>query len=437
MTTEKPPLYYNLGAITRETGLHPDTLRAWERRYDLPQPTRSDGGQRLYSQRDLEIIRWLIAKQETGLRISQAADLWHTQIEAGIDPLEEIRKAAIEAATQVVEGDNLTAYRDAWVQACLAFDNLRADQVLNEAFAMFPPETVCLEIMFAGLREIGTLWYRGEATVQQEHYASALVTRRLNTLIASTPSPTRPEKIVIAAPPEEDHMLSSLLMSFLLRRRGYDVVYLGADVPLENFRLTIESLEPSLVILTAHLLVTAASLLDLANELKGLTTRLAFGGSIFIRNPELRQEFPGDFLGEDLNLVVPVIQTLLQTPAETLKARQPQRPPYLDELRDKMPLIENRINSTLSEYPIILSAPNHYISDYLVAAIKLGDLSYLMNDLEWVYGLLNNFKMPKEMLVNFLETYAQEIMDTMGAHASPLVDWLKEGAKEVASFNGA
>ena len=78
MTTKKPPLYYNLGAITRETGLHPDTLRAWERRYDLPQPTRSDGGQRLYSQRDLEIIRWLIAKQETGLRISQAADLWHT-----------------------------------------------------------------------------------------------------------------------------------------------------------------------------------------------------------------------------------------------------------------------------------------------------------------------------------------------------------------------
>ena len=436
MTTEKPPLYYNLGAITRETGLHPDTLRAWERRYDLPQPTRSDGGQRLYSQRDLEIIRWLIAKQETGLRISQAADLWHTQIEAGIDPLEEIRKAAIEAATQVVEGDNLTAYRDAWVQACLAFDNLRADQVLNEAFAMFPPETVCLEIMFAGLREIGTLWYQGEATVQQEHYASALVTRRLNTLIASTPSPTRLEKIVIAAPPEEDHMLSSLLMSFLFRRRGYDVVYLGADVPLENFRLTIESLEPSLVILTAHLLVTAASLLDLANELKGLTTRLAFGGSIFIRNPELRQQFPGDFLGEDLNLVVPVIETLLQTPAETLQAQHPQRPAYLDELRDKMPLIENRVNSTLAEYPIILSAPNHYISDYLFAAIKLGDLSYLMNELEWVYGLLNNFKMPKEMLVNFLETYAQELKDTMGGSASPLVDWLKKGAQEVASFNG-
>ena len=97
MDTQKPPLYYNLGAITRETGLHPDTLRAWERRYNLPQPTRSEGGQRLYSQRDLEIVRWLIKQQETGLRISQAAELFHTQTEAGIDPLEEDRKAGLNA----------------------------------------------------------------------------------------------------------------------------------------------------------------------------------------------------------------------------------------------------------------------------------------------------------------------------------------------------
>ena len=55
---------YNLGAVIRETGIKADALRAWERRYGLPQPARSAGGQRLYSQRDLEIIKWLIAKQE-------------------------------------------------------------------------------------------------------------------------------------------------------------------------------------------------------------------------------------------------------------------------------------------------------------------------------------------------------------------------------------
>lgn len=437
MPSRKPPLYYNLGAITRETGLHPDTLRAWERRYDLPQPTRSEGGQRLYSQRDLEIVRWLIKQQEAGLRISQAAELFQTQIEAGIDPIEEERKANLNALTPVVEGENVAAYRNAWIEASMRFDNMQADQVLTEAFSMFPPETVCFEILFGGLSELGAKWYEGQATVQQEHYASALVIRRLNALIAGTPQPNRTEKIVIAAPPEEDHMMASLLMTFLLRRRGYDVVYLGADVPLENFRSTIEELDPHLVILTAHLLLTAASLLDLANELEGIQTRLAYGGPIFHRIPELRKNIPGSYLGDDLKKVVAVIEEILRSPVEELEPVHPDLPAYLEQLRTNMPLIESRVNQALENYPVILSAPNHYISRYIFAAIRLGDIDYLMSDLEWVYGLLTNFKMPGDMLTNFLETYAGAIESAMGPSAGPLVEWLHEGAREVADFNGA
>ena len=437
MPSQKPPLYYNLGAITRETGLHPDTLRAWERRYDLPQPTRSEGGQRLYSQRDLEIVRWLVKQQETGLRISQAADLFRTQIEAGIDPIEEARKANLNSITPVVEGENVAAYRNAWVEASMNFDNMKADQVLTEAFSMFPPETVCFEIMFGGLSELGVKWYEGQATVQQEHYASALVSRRLNALIAGTPPPNRREKIVIAAPPDEDHMLASLLMTFLLRRRGYDVVYLGADVPLENFRLTIEELGPHLVILTAHLLVTAAGLLELANELEGLETRLAYGGPIFHRIPELRQNIPGAYLGDDLKKVVAAIEDILRSPAGAVQPVHPDLPPYLEQLRTQMPVIESRVNAAMENYPLILSAPNHYISRYIFSAIQLGDISYLMSDLEWAYGLLTNFKMPADMLVDFLHTYAQAIEDAVDSTAGPLVDWLHEGAREIAEFNGA
>jgi DNA-binding transcriptional MerR regulator len=300
MDTNKPPLYYNLGAVIRETGLNPDTLRAWERRYNLPQPTRSDGGQRLYTQKDLEILHWLIKKQETGLRISQAAELYHTQVEAGIDPIEEERLAAQTSPQPVVAGENLTAYRDAWLEAALNFNSAKADQITAEAFSLFRPETVAIEILFAGLRQIGNLWYHGQATVQQEHFASALVTRRLNALIAGAPVPSRKERIVIAAPPEEDHTLAPLMINYLLRRRGYEVIFLGADVPAKDFRSTIETLAPDLVILTAHLLLTAASMLELINEIDGLKTKLAFGGPVFINIPELRSKIPGTFLGDDL-----------------------------------------------------------------------------------------------------------------------------------------
>ena len=68
---------YNLKAVVRQTGLKPDTLRAWERRYGLPSPQRTESGHRLYSQHDVEVIKWLTERQNEGLSIGRAIDLWH------------------------------------------------------------------------------------------------------------------------------------------------------------------------------------------------------------------------------------------------------------------------------------------------------------------------------------------------------------------------
>ena len=75
MTIDNTIPHYNLGYVIRETNIHPDTLRAWERRYGLPKPQRSEGGHRLYTSRDIEIIRWLMQQQNNGLSISKAVAL--------------------------------------------------------------------------------------------------------------------------------------------------------------------------------------------------------------------------------------------------------------------------------------------------------------------------------------------------------------------------
>ncbi|MBV7338587.1 MerR family transcriptional regulator [Chloroflexi bacterium TSY] len=64
-------------AVVQQTGLKPDTLRAWERRYGLPNPRRTESGHRLYSQQDIAVLQWLIARQNEGLSISRAAALLH------------------------------------------------------------------------------------------------------------------------------------------------------------------------------------------------------------------------------------------------------------------------------------------------------------------------------------------------------------------------
>src|SRR5918993_3655703 len=78
---------YNLKVVLKETGIAADTLRAWERRYGLPMPQRSAGGHRLYSQRDIETIKWLMKRQEEGLSISRAVDMYNDLLASGSDPL--------------------------------------------------------------------------------------------------------------------------------------------------------------------------------------------------------------------------------------------------------------------------------------------------------------------------------------------------------------
>ncbi|MFU8773811.1 MAG: MerR family transcriptional regulator, partial [Anaerolineales bacterium] len=71
---ENSPIY-NLKVVVSETGVKPETLRAWERRYGFPKPKRSSGGHRLYTLRDVRTINWLIERQKEGLSISRAVEL--------------------------------------------------------------------------------------------------------------------------------------------------------------------------------------------------------------------------------------------------------------------------------------------------------------------------------------------------------------------------
>ncbi|MEN6522449.1 MAG: MerR family transcriptional regulator, partial [Anaerolineaceae bacterium] len=169
---------YNLNAVCRETGLKADVLRAWERRYKLPMPQRSTGGHRLYSQYDIEIIKWLQARQGEGLSISRAVELWMEIIEAGRNPFADYSSVITPANTPLPAADTrIDIIRSQWLDACMNFDNEKAEDILNQSFALYPVEVVCTEVLQQGLKTVGDLWYSGKASVQQEHFASALAVR--------------------------------------------------------------------------------------------------------------------------------------------------------------------------------------------------------------------------------------------------------------------
>ena len=129
--------------------------------------------------------------------------------------------------------------------AALAFDERSAEaEFLTQAFALYPPEVVCSEVLQKGVRDAGAGWCRGEVTVQQEHYATELAVRRVEALQVASPPPTRQQRVLVACAPHEDHAFSPLLFTFLLRRRGLDVEYLGANVPAQHLDATISAARP-------------------------------------------------------------------------------------------------------------------------------------------------------------------------------------------------
>jgi len=428
---------FNLKVVLQETGIKPDTIRAWERRYGLPDPERTAGGHRLYSQRDIEMVKWLMSRQDEGLSISRAINLWRSIEDEGRDPLEEVTTQQMSQTTTTVEfavGAALDEIRQSWVDACLSFDEASAEATLTHAFAIYPVEVACVEVLQKGIAQIGQAWYQGHNSVQQEHFASALALRKLNTLVSASPAPFQKERIVVACPPEEDHTFSALLITLLLRQRGWSVVYLGANVPLSDLKETISKLKPSLLVLSAQQLFTAARLAEVAQEIHSQVP-IAYGGLIFNLVPAVRSRIQGHFVGEDLARIAPVIENIIR-----LKPLQPhvnsistEYQVALNHFQNQKAAIEAQTWEILSNNGIErlhLEIAIHHLTQDIEAALRLGDLGFLSNEINWLEGLLANFKVPLAGLHHFLQTYLVAVNKTLDERGFPIVNWLTNALKK-------
>lgn len=426
---------FNLQIAIHQTNLTPDTLRAWEKRYNLPQPARTAGGHRLYSEYDIETLKWLIARKNEGMSISRAVALWR-QLEAeGYDPLQAslLPSQRSSTAVQLTTEQTMAHVRQTWIAACLVFDEEKAENELTQALAFHPPDTVCLEVLQNGLSEIGELWYRGQATIQQEHFASALAMRRLQAMLALLPRPTRTELILIGCPAEEEHSFAVLLLTLLLRRQGFRVTYLGANVPLTNLAETLVAVRQHLVVMSAQRLQSAAMLLEVASFLKSENIPLAFGGKIFNQIPALSARIPGHFLGPTLREAVQKIDNLLTS--------RPPLPPTtetsvacqhaLEQYQDRKSFIEADLyqSQLAQELPAAqLVIINRELASNIVAALALGDIHFADIAVTWLDTFLNNHQASNLPLCRYLDAYRRAASIHLSAAGIPIIHWLERWA---------
>lgn len=439
MIAKNVPLY-NLKAVLKETGIKADVLRAWERRYGLPMPDRSGGGHRLYSQRDIDIIKWLMARQAEGLSISRAVELWRDIESEGRDPLTDSLKpdnvpsfSAPGGATPLGAVSNLDQLRQQWLQACMAYNEMLAESLLNQALAMYPPEMVVSEVLQRGLHDIGELWFQNKATVQQEHFASALAMRRVDTLLSGTPMPAFAQSIIVACPPNEWHTFTPLMLSLFLRRRGWNVIYLGANNPNARLLETVRAIQPRLIILSSQQLPTAATLMKTAAELTEKGVQVAYGGRIFNVLPELRRRIHGHFLGETVEDAMLTVDQLVKHP-RTNPEIHPVDHLYIEALESftaKRGMIELSVADyyrarNLSSHH--LQHSNEFFGDILAAALALGDINYINPDLDWLRNLMIQYDYVPDRIYPYINAYVAAMQQHMGAHAQMIMDWAAQHA---------
>lgn len=445
MSLSKNPAF-NLKVVLQETNIAADTLRAWERRYGLPMPQRTAGGHRLYSQYDIETIKWLLARQAEGLSISRAVDLWNEQTASGADPLVDITPLALTSAQTIPAiyspNTNLDTLRTQWVAACMKFNEVNSEQVLNQAFSIFPVESVCTEILQKGMVEIGNLWYENNASVQQEHFASGLAMRRLDALLSASPAPSRNQTVLVGCPPNEWHTFTPLLLSLLLRRRGLTVIHLGANVPAERFADTVTKVKADLVVLVSQTLTSAAALQIIALTLSGLRMPVSFGGRIFNLRPDLVDHIPGHYLGNSIDSSLEEIEKLLKAKprAHTLKTASQEYLAAHQAFVSKRTHIENTIKELvqpLSISPEGLNTGIQFLGDNIAAALQLGDMEHVTDEIEWLKVLLQSHQRPPQELAYFMETYSQAVDQHINGQGEPIKVWLrKQASREVSKEEG-
>ncbi len=274
---------YNIRIISQLTNLQPVTLRAWERRYGLPLPSRGEQGYRLYSEYDLHTIHWLKMQVSNGLTISRAAEYLGELRTSGKDPIDNLFSSSIYN----LQTDELAH------KLFILLSKMDADeaiQLLENSRSRLPLEQVFDDIIRPAMVQIGDAWHKGEIPIAVEHHATQLVMHHLHSWINQAPSPHHQDLIVAACAPKEQHQIGLLMLILVLRVRGWDVRYFGADLNMDGIGYALNLLQPRLILLSSTQAESAKMVQSLLAEINNMSEPrplVVLGGQGFINAPAL------------------------------------------------------------------------------------------------------------------------------------------------------
>jgi len=279
---------YRITTVARLTGIPRNTLLAWERRYALVEPGRSDNGYRDYSEADVEYLRRVKHLVDSGHKISEAISLLAESSRGG-------------ASTARADGNpDLGAIQNDLLDALLAFERPRAEAVLRRVDLLGYERRVC-ELFVPLLKEVGDRWHAGQVSIGQEHFATSFLRERLLAILVGLGfGPPHGPRVVCACIAGERHDGGLLGVAVRLALRGFRVLWLGSDLPAEEVVGALGHGPVRLVCLSAVTRRSAEQVVDFVDVVaKALPQggRIAVGGAAI--QPDALPDLPRvEWVGE-------------------------------------------------------------------------------------------------------------------------------------------
>ncbi len=290
-----------ISVVAARTGLSPHVLRAWERRYDVIEPTRSEGGHRLYTDAEITRLGLLARLTGSGERIGQIAGLSTAKLRKLVE-----RGAAGErsAGRTALPGHSPERRVAAALKLASEYDAEGLEALLRRAVVDFPAPLLIERLLAPFLTKMGEAWQAGEMGPGQEHVASAAVARAVGWLLEALPPAPGAPGLVVGTLAGHRHELGAQMVAATAASEGWRVTYMAPDLPAEDIAaaatLTGATAVAVSLVYPEDDRATAAALRRLAKSLPR-TTRLLVGGgatsSYAALLDEIGAETPGDLAG--------------------------------------------------------------------------------------------------------------------------------------------
>ena len=224
---------YPIKAVSKLTGLSQHVIRAWEKRYQAIQPTRTGTNRRLYSEEEINRLRLLKEAIAQGHNIGNVANMDSEDLKTLITGNGSIAPAQTQPEN-APDKPGVSNYLDELITATRSLDNKRIERILLNASVTLSQPLLIDQLIIPFLQKIGELWQEGSLRIFHEHLASAVIRTFLADLLATIKTPSHAPILIVTTPSGQYHEIGALIVALTSASVGWQVTYLGPNLPAEE-----------------------------------------------------------------------------------------------------------------------------------------------------------------------------------------------------------